>query len=295
MPTIVQTIQGTVTGLWGSALIRGVDGKMHALKVGDVVQRGDLLLTTQNGIVEIGDESKTETAAAVPKSTDDIDRVIAGLNNNDPSAATAAALAADGGSGFEPGLRVDRIVEAINGTSAPLNGSEAGLPSNVATALAANLQNTAQTLNTAPTATAAALSGLEDSTLPISLRGQDVDGTIAGVTVVSIPSGSALLLPDGTPVVAGQTLSGTQAVNLLFRPAPDFNGGAGIVFTVTDDSGAVSAPATTSINVIPVNDAPVASVTLGAGGREDGTLAVGLSGSDVDGSIASVTVTSLPA
>src|SRR5438105_15769896 len=92
MPTIVQTTQGTVTGLWGSALIRGTDGKMRALKVGDIVQRGDLLLTTQNGIVEIGEEGKTDTATATPKTTDDIDRVIAGLNDNDPSTATAAAL-----------------------------------------------------------------------------------------------------------------------------------------------------------------------------------------------------------
>src|SRR4051812_41294535 len=100
MPTIVQTVQGTVTGLWGAALIRGADGTMRALKVGDIVQRGDVLLTTQNGIVEIGEEGKTDSAAATPKNADDIDRVIAGLDNNDPSTATAAALAADGGSGF---------------------------------------------------------------------------------------------------------------------------------------------------------------------------------------------------
>src|SRR6185295_6703895 len=134
MPTIVQTVSGRVTGLWGSALIRGADGKMHALKVGDLVHRGDVLLTTQNGIVEIGDE--TDTATAFTPKTVDIDRVIAGLNDNDPQAATAATLAADGSNSSEPGLRVDRIVETLNGSAPALNGSERVLPVSIATNLA---------------------------------------------------------------------------------------------------------------------------------------------------------------
>src|SRR6266850_7279022 len=74
MPTIVQTASGRVSGLWGSALIRGADGKMHALKMGDVVHRGDVILTTQNGIVQLTPE-ETITAKTAPAG-DDIDRVI---------------------------------------------------------------------------------------------------------------------------------------------------------------------------------------------------------------------------
>src|SRR5205814_8117791 len=114
-------------------------------------------------------------------------------------------------------------------------------------------------VNDAPVATAGSAAGLEDSSLPISLGGTDVDSSISGVTIGAIPAGSTLLLADGvTPVLAGQSLTPAQAANLLFHPAPDFNGGTGIVFTVTDDSGAVSAPATLGINVTAVNDAPVA-------------------------------------
>ena len=66
MPTIAQTVQGRVTALWGSALIRGADGKMHALKVGDLVHRGDVILTTQDGIVQLAPEQAPEVAKAAP-------------------------------------------------------------------------------------------------------------------------------------------------------------------------------------------------------------------------------------
>ena len=37
MPTMIQTVSGRVTGLWGKAMIRGADGKMRPLKMGDHV------------------------------------------------------------------------------------------------------------------------------------------------------------------------------------------------------------------------------------------------------------------
>ena len=53
MPTLLQTSHGKVTGIWGSALLRGADGQMRALKIGDEVHRGDVILTTQDGIVQL--------------------------------------------------------------------------------------------------------------------------------------------------------------------------------------------------------------------------------------------------
>ena len=112
MPTIVQTVSGRVTGLWGHALIRGADGKMHALKLGDIVHRGDVILTTQDGIVQLTPEDTSTSAKATP-AADDIDRVIAGINTDDPTAATAAIGTADGAGDLSPGLRVDRVSEAV--------------------------------------------------------------------------------------------------------------------------------------------------------------------------------------
>ena len=115
MPKIVQTVSGRVSGLWGTARVRGADGQMHLLRLGDIVHKGDVILTTQNGIVQlsadIGDAPRTAPAVAAVATTAEIDRVIAQLNDNDPQAATAAGAAADGALGL--GLRVDRVVENV--------------------------------------------------------------------------------------------------------------------------------------------------------------------------------------
>ncbi len=132
MPTLIQTLNGTVTGLWGSAMVRTADGRLRVLKLGDFVSKGDVILTTQDGIVQLepNDEaaatalasgsavagSDTPTAAAA-QSTPELDRVIAELNQPASEEAPAAGLAGgDGGTGLTPGLRVDRIAESTTTT-----------------------------------------------------------------------------------------------------------------------------------------------------------------------------------
>ncbi len=394
MPTIVQTAQSRVTGLWGSALIRSADGKMRTLKLDDVVQKGDVILTTQDGIVRLSPDR--DAAPVANTEPTEIDRIIAALNQGDREAATAAGLNAGDSAAFGPGLRVDRVVEAVtpggllqaqidpglvfnqggnrvapeNQVAAPVNGApsnainavEEGAPVNLGltqptgvtpgsvvsitqipvigqiqkadgTLVTAATPLTAADLaglkyappadydgiapvgsfaytvtsggstssgttsigltavNDAPVATPASVSGQEDAVLPISLTGHDVDGIIAGVTIVSVPPGSSLLLADGlTPVLVGQTLTPAQAAGLLFKPAPDFSGNAGIVFTVTDNSGAVSTPATVSLNVIAVDDAPVAVADI-ATTPEDAPISGNLlaNDTDVDGPALSLT------
>ena len=383
MPIISQTIQSKVTGMWGSALIKGANGKMRVLKVGDEVVKGDIILTTQKGIVRLSDAR--ETAAVNP----DADRPVAAVNAGEIDINPAAGLLGGDGGGFEPGLRVDRVVEGVSaagllvsaanetlpfnfGRSSPLNAGnggavdspfsasssnisaiEEGAPVNLAltapvgvpastvinigklpvigviqksdgtvvtpgTVLTAadlpglkyvppadyngtspvgefvyTVSNGTSTvtgtttigltaINDAPVATPGEQSGLEDATLPVSLGGTDVDGTIAGVTIVSLPPGSRLLLADGvTPVLPGQTITAAQAATLLFQPAPDFSGSAGIVFNVTDNSGAVSAPATVNFNIIAVNDAPVAAPDAAAT-KEDTPVSGKLLTNDTD-------------
>ena len=68
MPTLLHTTHGKVTGLWGAALIRSANGKMRALKVGDIVERGDVILTTQDGIVQMAPEKGTRLATAPAES-----------------------------------------------------------------------------------------------------------------------------------------------------------------------------------------------------------------------------------
>jgi VCBS repeat-containing protein len=291
MPTIIQTINGKVTGLWGSALRRTLAGKLIALKMGDLVTKGDIILTTQNGIVELSpDPDAPPTVAATPST--DIDRVIADLNQPDALNAPAAGLTGGDGSGLQLGLRVGRISEDI--TPAPFaqaDGNPAQRFFEDRTNALEDGQATQAPANVNPNATPATTSGNEDATLPLSLAGQDSDGAVASITVISIPAGSTLLLADGvTPVVAGQTLTPAQAATLLFSPALDFTGGTAVTFTVTDNEGSVSPAATVQINVLSVNDAPVASAEVAAT-AEDTLLAGNLltNDRDVDGPALSVT------
>ena len=394
MPTLNRTAFATVTGLWGTALIRGADGKMRVLKMGDVVQQGDVILTSQDGIVQLTNE-QGERRVAHAAAPNEIDRVIQALNRDDAEAAPAAGLTAGDGGDLTPGLRVDRIAEGITaaafgpGTSGverivtpPLTGDPAdgqfrlvaasssisaveegapvglGLaePGGIASAAAVTVDEVpaigqivradgsvvtagsvltpadlaglryvppadydgtapvgrfAYTLdsngstvsgettialtavNDAPVAAPGAARGAEDAALPVAigLAGSDVDGTIAGVTVTTLPAGGTLLLADGvTPVAVGQVLTPAQAASLLYRPAADYNGATAITHTVTDDAGAVSAPAQFRITITPVDDAPVAAPDSGTT-PEDTALTgnVLANDSDVDSAVLGVT------
>ena len=47
----VRQLTGKVVGVWGDAHIRLHDGDVRPLHVGDVVRKGDVVLTAQDGIV----------------------------------------------------------------------------------------------------------------------------------------------------------------------------------------------------------------------------------------------------
>ena len=94
----------------------------------------------------------------------------------------------------------------------------------------------------------------EDTAKAITLAGADVDGDALTFSTVSQP--------------AHGTLSGT-APNLTYTPATNYNGADSFTFKVND--GAVdSAPATVTITITPVNDAPVFTNNpiVGAGASE---------------------------
>ncbi len=152
------------------------------------------------------------------------------------------------------------------------------------------------TVNDPPVAIPVSRSGNEDTPIPVSLIGTDVDGTIANVSITTLPNTSQgiLYLPDGiTPVTAGKALTPAEAAGLIFKPAPDFNGSVVIPFTVTDNNGAISVPANATLTVTPSNDPPIAT-PVSPSGAEDMPVPVSLAGTDVDGTVASVTVTALP-
>jgi autotransporter-associated beta strand protein len=131
--------------------------------------------------------------------------------------------------------------------------------------------------NDAPVAAAQNVSTAEETALPITLAGTDVDLDALTYAIVTPP--------------ANGTLSGS-APNLTYTPAANSNGADSFTFIANDGTGA-SPPATISITVTPVNDTPVAAsqdVTT----AEDATLPVTLTGTDVENSALTYTIVALP-
>jgi hypothetical protein len=131
--------------------------------------------------------------------------------------------------------------------------------------------------NQPPTADPQSVTTSEDTSLGIVLTGSDPEGSPLGYNIVTGPSHG--------------TLSGT-APNLTYQPAANYNGADSFTFTVSDGVR-TSTPATVSINVIPVNDSPVANPQSIAT-QQNTSVAITLSGSDVDGDTLSYTLGASP-
>ncbi len=132
--------------------------------------------------------------------------------------------------------------------------------------------------NHQPAADAQSVVTAEDTTLAIVLTGSDPDSDPLSFVVTVAPAHGAL--------------SGT-APNLTYTPAANYNGPDSFQF-VANDGLVDSLAATVSIDIAPVNDAPLAnaqSVTV----AEDSSVAVTLTGSDVDGDVLSFSVVDAPA
>ncbi len=141
-------------------------------------------------------------------------------------------------------------------------------------------------MNDAPVAVNDTFTVAEDGNTTIAVLGNDsdVDGNPLTVTQVN---GQAIT--DGGPAVP-VTNGSVQLVGgqLIFTPTANYNGPASFTYTITD--GTVTATATVSGTVTPVNDAPVAvndTFTV----AEDGNTTIAVLGndSDVDGNPLTVT------
>ncbi|MCH9809019.1 MAG: DUF4347 domain-containing protein, partial [Alphaproteobacteria bacterium] len=125
----------------------------------------------------------------------------------------------------------------------------------------ATVTGTVTPSNLPPVANDSTSSGDEDNDIPIALTGTDSDGSIATVSVTSLPPASEGILyyAGGTlPVSTSTPLTAAEAADLVFTPAENFHGTVTVSFTVTDDDGASSGSANEVITVNPVNDDPTA-------------------------------------
>ena len=109
---------------------------------------------------------------------------------------------------------------------------------------------TVRAVNDAPVAVNDTLTAPENTPVTFAtdllVNDTDVDTPNAALTIASVTSGAggaAVLNADGT---------------VTFTPSADFNGAANFTYTVTDGALTSAAPATVTVRVVPVNDAPVA-------------------------------------
>lgn len=137
------------------------------------------------------------------------------------------------------------------------------------------------------------------------LTSTDLDGTIANYTITTIPSVAEGLLSycsNGTnpctgtvtAITAGTVLTPAQMPTLKFEPAPNFIGTAKFTFNAADNDGNISNSATYQLPVIalpPVSNNIMENSIPNTNGA---TAIQGLNSSDVDGVIASYTVTAIP-
>jgi VCBS repeat-containing protein len=299
MPTIVQTFHGKVTGLWGTAHMRGADGKMHLLKLGDLVEKGDVILTTQNGIVQLDADATGPLPTSVAKATagnagvpDEIDRVISALN--DPSAQDATAAGVSGGDGagdLAPGLRVNRISEGISPAGLPSSGADDGVAQRPVATGAAVIPNDIVQAPALGADSNVIDASEEGAAVGLGLTAPTNASSAAVITVTQVPVIGQLQKADGTVVAAGSVISASDLVGLKYVPPADYNGSAPVgefSYTVTDAGHAASG--TVGIVLAAVNDAPVATADA-ASGLEDTPITGNVlsNDSDVDGPALQVT------
>ena len=91
--------EGKVVGIWGEAIVRMPDGEVRELRVGDMVRKGHVILTSQNGIVQL--EVDGNRYARLPE-------------REAPPEPTGAGLTGGEDGSLDPGLRVVRVAEVVS-------------------------------------------------------------------------------------------------------------------------------------------------------------------------------------
>ncbi|HNF64051.1 MAG TPA: Ig-like domain-containing protein, partial [Rhodocyclaceae bacterium] len=152
-------------------------------------------------------------------------------------------------------------------------------------------------VNNPPTANSSIISVAEESTnTSLGLTAPtDADGNPLTITVTGLPSVGSITLADGTPVSNGQVLTAVQLAGLQYDAPADLAAATATSFTYSVSDGTVTTMGTTTINVAPVNDAPITSSTTISVAEESTNTSLGLTApTDADGNPLTITVTGLP-
>ncbi|WP_395764098.1 retention module-containing protein [Stutzerimonas balearica] len=221
------------------------------------------------------------------------------VGSANPDGTWSVPLASDG----TYSVSVDATTHAVtlSGLTMNLPGSPTGSLEITATAVAQDGSSTASASThitigdtTAPETADVTVGADEDaSAVTVTLSATDAGSSIANFTVTSLPTHGTLSY-NGQPVAIGQTIPAeNNQATISFVPDANWNGNTAFQYRASDAAGNLDqSPATVSIQVSAVNDAPVNQLPSGYTMAEDGSLKLsGLAVSDVDAASGSVTVT----
>ncbi len=146
--------------------------------------------------------------------------------------------------------------------------------------------------NTQPTASATSATTNEDTAATVALSGGDAETCELGFAIVTPPSHGTL--QPIVPVACAAGSPNTDTASVIYTPAANYSGTDSFTYKTSDPS-LDSTPATATLTVSPVNDAPVA-VDTSAATTVNTPTPVTMRGSDVDTcELASFTVVTPPA
>ncbi len=129
------------------------------------------------------------------------------------------------------------------------------------------------------------------ASIAVTLNGADVDGTVQSFALSSLPADGTLYTDAGLTTLAatGTDYAATgESLTLYFVPDPDFDGSATFDYAAKDDAGAADgSPATATITVTAVNDAPISNDDTVAT-NEDTAVVVSVLTNDSDSDLGDV-------
>ena len=190
------------------------------------------------------------TTSAITLNGSDLLRFVPAANYNGAATALSANLIESGGPAISSGATVN------------LTGATGG-PTHISSGTVA-LSEIINAVNDAPDTAAGSGSGNEDTTIAVSLSGSDIDGSVASFKITSLPVNGTLYADAGLtdPLLVGESVAASgNAATVYFKPNLNYNGSASFTYAAVDNNGAEDAtPATASITVNSVSDAPVVQV-----------------------------------
>ncbi len=160
-------------------------------------------------------------------------------------------------------------------------------------------------INDAPVISDVPKTGSEDSDVTFTTNDfitkyTDADGDpMTKIKIVSLPANGVLRL-NGNPVVAGTEVAVADIPNLRFTPNANWNGNTSFDWNAFDGVNYAATAEQVNINVLPVNDPPVAgTATMLSQINPGGTNTVqvyanNFSGTDIDGTISNIRIMSMP-